>query len=91
MFIVVNLFNYYCQDIATRKSHFVINPQWISEDFNKPEFKERTHRPWAYEFPGARRYDTSGSGVPIPDKTNSAAAIVSAQLEKKLPKQYVFY
>jgi len=47
--------------MGTHRGHFVVNREWNSEEFNSPKFAPRTHRPWPYEFPGARNYNPEGA------------------------------
>ena len=42
------------------KSYFIVNPQWISERLEAPPTAERGHRPWPFEYPGARTATRSG-------------------------------
>merc|ERR1712227_353947 len=55
--------------IGSNKSHFVVSPEWISEEYNHPKHHGRTYKPWAYEFPGARNFN--GPTVkPVPAPRN---------------------
>ncbi|XP_074653109.1 uncharacterized protein LOC141907386 [Tubulanus polymorphus] len=36
------------------RSFYVVHPDWISEEFNRPRTNGRQNLPWPWEFPGAR-------------------------------------
>merc|ERR1712012_410845 len=43
-------------EVCSTKSHYVVNNEWMSEPFNKPDHPGRAYPPWAFEFPGARKW-----------------------------------
>ena len=42
------------QNTGPIRSYFIVSPQWLSEKIEAPPTTSRGHRPWPFEFPGAR-------------------------------------
>ena len=78
------------QQLGPRPSDFIVAPDWVSEDADMTKaFGGRSHRPWNFEFPGARywpRADDQRPELHLGRQTTGRA--MDATTKKGHPAEY---
>ena len=60
------------QSTGLQKAHYVIHPDWVSEGSRFPRFDQgRSHKPWPFEFKGARQWPPVKTGTRPPTVRSS--------------------